>query len=345
MEYHRLGRSGLRVSPLCLGTMMFGGATPEEESRNIIAQARDVGVNFLDTADAYSQGESERIVGRAVHSERDRWIIATKAGYPAGLDIPTGADLSRKYLMTAVEQSLRRLDTDYIDLYYLHHDEEKRDLAETMRALADLVYQGKIRYVGISNFRAWRVAEVVRLADALGIDRPAACQPLYNAMNRMAESELIPACHFYGVGVVPYSPLARGVLTGKYVNPSQPPEGSRAARQDRRILQTELRPESIQLAQEIQAHAEKKGGAVAHFALQWVLNNAAVDSVIVGPRTENQWSDYLTALHYPYAVDDEELMDRLVVPGHPSTPGFTDPQYPVTGRVARTGPAHSRGGI
>ncbi len=335
MEYRRLGCSGLKVSPLCLGAMMFGGATPEDVSRDIVAHACEAGINFLDTADAYSQGESEKIVGRAIRGERDRWVVATKVGYPSGIDQPTGADLSRNYILRAVEASLQRLGTDYIDLYYLHHDDESTSLEETMRTLADLLHQGKIRYYGVSNFRAWRLAHVVRLADALGMDRPAACQPLYNAMNRMAENELIPACHFYGVGVVPYSPLARGVLTGKYLNLSDLPEGSRAARQDRRIQQTELRPESLQLAQRIHAHAAQKGSTVGHFALNWVLHNALVDSVIVGPRTLEQWLDYMTALEEIFDAEDEALIDQWVAPGHPSTPGFTDPQYPVTGRVPR----------
>jgi aryl-alcohol dehydrogenase (NADP+) len=342
MEYRNLGRSGLKVSPLCLGAMMFGDQTDEETSRRIVDRARDADVNFIDTADAYGAGKSEEIVGRAVKPDRDRWVLATKVGYPAGSPLP--ADLSRKYVLHAVEQSLRRLGTDYIDLYYLHRDDPRTPLEETVRALADLVHQGRIRYFGVSNFRAWRLAEVVRLCDALGIDRPAASQPQYNAMNRMPEMELLPACRFYGVGVVPYSPLARGVLTGKYAGLEQPPEGSRAARKDRRILQTELRPESVQLAQEIKAHAEARGSTASHFALNWVLNNALVDAVIAGPRTLEQWEDYLAALDTPFAAEDEELVDKLVAPGHPSTPGFTDPQYPVTGRVPRTDPAKVNGG-
>jgi aryl-alcohol dehydrogenase (NADP+) len=155
-------------------------------------------------------------------------------------------------------------------------------------------------------------------------------------MNRMPEVEHFPACESYGIGVVPYSPLARGILTGKYASMEQLPEGSRAARNDRRILQTELRPESIALAQEIKAHAEAGGSTASHFALNWVLNNKVVSSVIAGPRTLGQWQDYAAALAMPFTAGDEALVDRLVPPGHPSTPGFTDPQYPVTGRVART---------
>jgi aryl-alcohol dehydrogenase (NADP+) len=336
MDYRNLGRSGLRVSQLCLGAMMFGDQADEATSAGIVARAREAGVNFIDTADAYGAGKSEEIVGRAVQADRERWVLATKVGYPAGS--PLAADLSRRYVMHAVDRSLRRLGTDYIDLYYLHRDDPSVPLQETVHALADLVRAGKIRYFGVSNFRAWRLAEVVRLCDALGIDRPVACQPQYNAMNRMPEMELLPACGFYGVGVVPYSPLARGVLTAKYASVDQLPEGSRAARKDRRILQTELRSESIRLAQEIQAHAQARGGSASHFALNWVLNNALVSSVIAGPRTPQQWDDYLAALDTPFSAEDEALVDRLVPAGHPSTPGFTDPNYPVTGRVARTAP-------
>lgn len=334
MEYRRLGRSGLKVSPLCLGAMMFGDQTDEDTSRRIVDMARKAGVNFIDTADVYCAGKSEEIVGRALKTDRDRWVLASKVGFPIGA--MRHADLSRKYVTHAVEQSLRRLDTDYIDLLYLHRDDASTPLEETIGALADLINQGKIRYFGVSNFRSWRLAEVVRLCDQFGIDRPAACQPQYNAMNRMPELELLPACEFYGIGVVPYSPLARGILTGKYGSVDQLPEGSRAARNDKRILQTELRPESVRLAQEIKAHAEAHGTTTSHFALNWVLNNALVNSVIAGPRTLEQWEDYLEALKTGFTAEDEALVDRLVAAGHPSTPGFTDPQYPVTGRVPRT---------
>ena len=336
MDYRRLGRSGLRVSPLCLGTMMFGGPTDEATSQRIVDDAREAGINFIDTADAYGAGRSEEIVGRAVKADRDRWVLATKVGYPAGAPFPTGADLSRKYLLHAADASLRRLGTDWIDLYYLHHDDAGTPLEETVRALADLVRQGKVRYIGLSNFAAWRVAEVVRLCEQAGIDRPAAVEPLYNAMNRQAEAELLPACRHFGLGVVPYSPLARGILSGKYASVDQLPDGSRAARQDRRMLQTELRAESVALAQRIKAHAEARASTAASFAIQWVLNNALVSSVIAGPRTFEQWADYRAALSAPFTAEDEALVDSLVPAGHPSTPGFTDPQYPVTGRVART---------
>ena len=316
---------------------MFGDQTDEQASRNIIASAREAGVNFIDTADAYAAGRSEQIVGEAVKADRDRWVVATKVGWMPDSLLPAGPDLSRKSLMRAVDQSLRRLGTDYIDIYYLHRDDFSTALEETVHAFADMVSQGLIRYFGVSNFSAWRVAELVRLCDESGIDRPVACQPQYNAMNRMSEAELFPACQFYGIGVVPYSPLARGVLTGKYAGTDKLPDGSRAARKDKRILQTELRSESVALAQQIKSHAEARGSTASHFALQWVLNSAVVTSVICGPRTLEQWQDYLSVLDAPdFTVEDEILVDRLVAPGHPSTPGYTDPNYPVTGRFPRT---------
>ena len=337
MEYRQLGRSGLKVSPLCLGGMMFGDQTDAQASQNIIAKARDVGVNFIDTADAYAAGRSEEIIGEAVGADRERWVIATKVGFFADALMPAGAGLSRKNLMHCVDASLRRLRTDYIDIYYLHRDDASMALEEVVHSVADLVRQGRVRYFGVSNFRAWRLAEVVRLCDECGIDRPVACQPQYNAMNRMPEAELFPACRFYGIGVVPYSPLARGVLTGKYASADNLPEGSRAARRDTRILQTEFRAESLAHAQEIRAHAEAHGSTAAHFALKWVLNSAAVTSVICGPRTMEQWNDYLAAVEEPpFTAADEALVDRLVPRGYPSTLGYTDPNTPVTGRFPRT---------
>jgi len=337
MELRRLGQSGLKVSPVCLGAMMFGDQTDEATSHQIIASAREAGVNFIDTADAYSLGRSEEIVGRAIRGERDRWVIATKVGFPSGVPVAGGADLSRRYLMLAAERSLQRLGTDCIDLYYLHRDDPSTPLAETVRALADLIHQGKVRYIGVSNFRAWRLAEFVRLCDEAGIDRPAASQPQYNAMNRTPELEHLPACQHYGIGVVPYSPLARGVLTAKYDDVDHAPAGTRAGRKDVRILQVEWRAESIELAKRIAEHARASGRTAAHFAINWVLNNALVSSVIAGPRTFEQWQDYLAALQTPFTAEDEALVNRLVPAGHPSTPGFVDPIYPVTGRVARTG--------
>jgi aryl-alcohol dehydrogenase-like predicted oxidoreductase len=335
MEYHNLGRSGLKVSPLCLGTMMFGGQTDEVVSTQIIAKAREVGINFIDTANTYNEGRSEEITGRAVASSRSHWVLATKVANPTGLG-PNERGLSRRCIMEAAEASLRRLGTDWIDIYYLHKEDHTTPLSETVRALGDLVRQGKIRYFGVSNYRAWRVAEICRLCDECGIARPVVSQPYYNAMNRMPEVEHLPACGYYGLGVVPYSPLARGVLTGKYNPESPPPETSRAGRQDSRMMQTEWRPESLHIAQEIKRHAESRGITAGQFAVAWILNNRLVTAVIGGPRTGEQWDDYLNALDYRFTAEDEAFLDNLVVAGHSSTPGYNDPAYPIEGRLART---------
>ncbi len=334
MEYRNLGHSGLRVSPLCLGTMMFGGETEDAAAARIVDRAREQGVNFIDTADVYNGGRSEEVVGRAVAAARHWWVLATKMANPTQ-EGPNGRGLSRRYAFQAVEASLRRLGTDVIDILYLHKEDHGTPLSETVRAVGDLIRQGKVRYFGVSNYRSWRVAEICRLCDEAGIDRPVVSQPLYNALNRQVEVEHLPACGFYGLGVVPYSPLARGVLTGKYRPDAPPPEGTRAARQDRRIMQTEWRPESLRIAQEIADHAEARGISPGQFAIAWVLHNRLVTSAIAGPRTEEQWEGYFGALSYRFTVEDEELVSRLVVTGHPSTPGYNDPAYPIEGRVPR----------
>lgn len=335
MEYRTLGRSGLKVSPLCLGTMMFGGPTPDDEAARIVAEARAQGINFIDTANAYTEGRSEEVVGRAIARDRDAWVLATKVANAMGPG-PNDRGLSRAHIVQACEASLKRLNTDRIDLYYLHKEDHETPLSETVRAMADLIRAGKVRYFGVSNHRAWRVAEICRLCDEHGIDRPAASQPYYNALNRMPEVEHLPACAHYGLGVVPYSPLARGVLTAKYRPGETPPEGTRAGRGDTRMMQTEWRPESLRIAEQLKAHAEAKGASVIDFAVAWVLNNRAVTAVIAGPRTLDQWRAYAGALAYRFTPEDEALVDGLVPAGHPSTPGYTDPAYPLEGRATWT---------
>jgi aryl-alcohol dehydrogenase (NADP+) len=335
MQYRQLGRSGLEVSPLCLGTMMFGGPTDEPTSKRIVDKARDAGINFIDTADAYSSGTSEEVVGRAIAAQRQHWVLATKLANPMGND-PNRAGLSRRWVLQACEESLKRLGTEVIDIYYLHKEDHATPLIETVRAMGDLIRDGKVRYFGVSNYRGWRVAEICNICDRLGIERPVVSQPYYNAMNRMPEVEHLPACGFYGLGVVPYSPLARGVLTGKYDPDTAPDKDSRAGRNDTRMMQTEWRPESLKLAREIRKHAETRGITAGQFAVAWVLNSGFVSSVIAGPRTEEQWDDYPGALDYRFTAEDEALIDRLVTTGHPSTPSFNDPAYPIEGRRART---------
>ncbi len=334
MDYERLGRSGLEVSRLCLGTMMFGDQTSEQHSFEILAAARDAGINFIDTANAYAKGRSEEIVGRALKGCRDEWVLATKVGTPMSEAIGENR-LSRKRIMTEVERSLSRLQTETIDIYYLHRDDLDIPLEEPVRAMGDLIRQGKIRYWGFSNFDGWRIGELVRVSDALGVPRPTASQPLYNAMNRMIEQDHLPACRHYGIGVVPYSPLARGVLTGKYEIDRPAPADSRAGRKDARILEIEFRKESLDRAQQIKAYAEARGITPGEFALSWVLHNALTNAVVVGPRTLAHWQSYVKALSYTFGADDEAFIDGLVAPGFSSTPFFGDVKLPPRGRIVR----------
>jgi aryl-alcohol dehydrogenase-like predicted oxidoreductase len=332
MHYRNLGKSNLKVSTLCLGTMMFGDQTDRAEAARIVADAHDRSVNFIDTADVYTTGVSEQIVGELVKPHRHDWVLATKLGNKMSERV-NEVHFSRAWVVRALEDSLRRLQTEHVDIYYLHRDFAGMNLEEPLRALDDLLRAGKIRYWGVSNFRGWRIAEVVSLARQLSMPGPVVCQPYYNLLNRMPEVEILPACEHFGVGVVPYSPIARGVLTGKYQPGSTPDATTRAGRGDARMMQTEFREESLAIAQRLQGHAKDRGVTLAQFATAWVLANRMISSVIAGPRTLAQWQDYAPALDCKLSAEDEALIDSLVRPGHPSTPGFTDPAYPLVGRV------------
>jgi len=333
MNYRSLGKSALQVSELCLGTMMFADQTDIAEARRIAEHALAEGVNFIDTADVYGResGASETMVGELLKGRRHDWVLATKLGNRMA-DGPNRMRYSRRWVMQACEASLKRLATDHIDIYYLHRDFNGMDLEEPLRALEQLQREGKIRYWAVSNFRGWRVAQAVHLARQLNMAGPAACQPYYNLLNRQPEVELLPSCFHHGLGVVPYSPIARGVLTGQYAPGAQPPAGTRAARGDKRMLETEFREESLQIAQQLRTHCQAKGVALSHFAVAWVLKHRATSAVIAGPRTFAQWQDYFGALKVSIDAADEALVDSLVPPGHPSTPGFNDPAYPLEGR-------------
>jgi aryl-alcohol dehydrogenase-like predicted oxidoreductase len=335
MNYRILGSTGVRVSPLCLGTMMFGGATDEPHSMPIIHRAIDEGINFIDTANTYAKGESERIVGNAVRDRRDRVFLATKVRVAVGSG-PNDAGCSRYHIMREVENSLRRLGLDHVDLYYLHQYDYELPLEESLRAFDDLVRQGKVRYIGCSNYYAYQVVEGLWISDRRGLARFACVQPLYNLVNRDPELELFPMCRAFGVGVVPYSPLARGVLTGKYRPGAAFPDGSRAARNDKRIQETELREESFVAAQRLSSITERKGVPMGQFALAWLLANPVVTSAIIGPRTMEQLEDNLKSLDCVITPEDEAFVDGLVPPGEHTGKGYNDPSYPVRGR-ARAG--------
>lgn len=334
MHYRNLGNSNLKVSALCLGTMMFGDQTEHAAAADIVAHAHAQGVNFIDTADVYTRGASERMVGALIRPTRHDWVLATKLGNPMSARVNEG-HYARSWILRETDASLQRLQTEHIDILYMHRDFDGMNLAEALSALADLLRAGKIRYWGVSNFRAWRITEMVHLAARIGMPGPVVCQPYYNLLNRMPEVEILPACRYHGIGVAPYSPIARGVLTGKYT-PGVPPEaGTRAGRADKRIAETEMRDESLRIAQQLGLHAQARGITLAQFATAWVLANPIISSVIAGPRTLAQWQDYFPALDQTLSPEEEALVDRLVSPGHPSTPGYNDPAYPLTGRPVR----------
>ena len=334
MEYRSLGASGLKVSPICLGTMLFGSHTEQPEAARIVASAREAGVNFIDTAVSYSGGRSEVMVGELLAADRDWWVVATKVGSRTGPG-PNEDGTSRRQVQASIERSLQRLRTDRVDLYYLHRDDPATPLGEALEAVGDLIRAGKVLYLGLSNFSGWRIAEAVALCRELGIPRPIAVQPYYHALDRQPEVETLPAAAHHGLGVVPYSPLARGVLTGKYRPGEAPPAGTRAGRQDVELMRREWRPESLELVQRLREHAERRGMTVAQFAVAWLLSNALVTAVVAGPRTLEQWSGYLGALDHGFDAADAAVVDRLIPPGHASTYGYTDPVYPVSGRVHR----------
>lgn len=322
----------MRVSPLCLGTMMFGGPTDEATSIRIIHQALDLGINFLDTANMYSLGGSETVVGKALRDRRHRAVLATKGRQKMG-DGPNEAGASRLHLMRELDASLRRLGTDSVDIYYVHAPDPATPIDETLRALDDMVRLGKVHYLACSNFRAWQLCEALWASDRAGLERFVCTQPLYNIVNRDVEVELLPLCKSQQLGVVSYSPLARGILTGKYEVGKEPPAGSRASRNDARMKQAEWRDASLEVAQQLAHHCATRGVSVSQFSLAWCLANPLITSIILGPRTVEQFEDNVACLNVTVTPEDEAFVDQLVPPGEHSGKGFQDSAYPITGRV------------
>lgn len=337
----RLGDSGLIVSRLCLGTMPFGARTDEAEAGRIYARAREAGINFIDTADVYAGGRSEEIVGRLVARERDRIVLASKLGNAVG-EGPNERGLSRKWILQQVPRMLKRLGTDHLDILYLHREDRASPLEETVRALEDLHRSGMVLYVGVSNHKAWRVAKLVELCESAGIGRPVVCQPYYHALLRTIEVELLPACAHFGIGVFCYSPIARGVLTGKYRPGTEPPAESRAAVGDQRILETEFRPETIAAAEKVVRHAERRGIDPTAFATAFVLANPLVTGAVVGPRTLDQLEAYLGAFDVAWTAADEAAIEAVVPKGSTPVLHYADPAYPVEGRPVATEQTGSR---
>jgi aryl-alcohol dehydrogenase-like predicted oxidoreductase len=293
VKYRNVGRTGLKVSEICLGTMTFGHTTDEDEGMRIVDLAFDAGVNFFDTANTYAGSRSEVILGKALKERRRDAVVATKFFNPIGTH-PNDSGMSRVYIMNAVEDSLRRLQTDYIDLLYIHHVDHETPLEEMLRTLEDLVRQGKVRYTACSNYEAWRLLEAIWISDSNGWDHFACYQPQYSLVVRDVEEEVIPVCQLKGVGVAVWGPLAGGFLTGKY-NPGQREvEGTRSA-EGWVFPKRFFSPNADETLAELLSVSEEIGRNPAQVAIRWVLEQPAITSAIVGARTAKQFRDSLGA--------------------------------------------------
>ncbi|MGI4788016.1 MAG: aldo/keto reductase [Janthinobacterium lividum] len=314
MEYRVLGRTGVRVSPLCLGCMNFGDDADEAASFAIIDQAMDAGVNFLDTADVYSRGKSETIVGKALarDGKRDKVFLATK-GFNKMDDTDQNAWGSHRFhLIKACEDSLRRLGTDHIDMYQIHRPQSAIPIDETLRALDDLVKSGKVRYLGTSTFAAWQLVESLWASKELHLNRFVCEQPPYNLLDRRIERELLPACRTYGVGVIPWAPIAGGLLSGKYRLNQARPAG---ARYEKGAFNSRDNDTALASVEKYIVFCEARGVAPAQMALAWCLAQTGVTSPIIGPRTQEQMTDYLAALEITVTEDDSKQLDTIFPPG------------------------------
>jgi aryl-alcohol dehydrogenase-like predicted oxidoreductase len=332
MEHRRLGASGLKVSEFCLGCMTFGRETDESEARRIVARFIDAGGNFFDTANVYAAGASEEITGRAIREHRKDLVLATKVRFNAKIFMgkPVGPNewgLSRKHIMEEIEASLRRLQTDYIDLYQVHSWDFETPIDETLRALDDLVHQGKVRYIGTSNFTAWQMMKALWTSDRNRLARFDCLQPQYSLICREIEREILPLCRLEGVGVIPWSPLGGGFLTGKYRAGQKPPADARLSRTD---MWNRLRDDRNYAVLEAVEHvARERGRTIAQIALAWVNQQPGVSSVIIGARTLAQAEENLAAIGLKLEKAELESLDRASAP---------TPEYPFTMQSRLPGP-------
>jgi aryl-alcohol dehydrogenase-like predicted oxidoreductase len=311
MKYRTLGRTGIKVSPYCLGAMMFGGRgnTDHEDCARIIHKALDAGINFIDTADAYSRGESEVIVGEALKGRRDNVVLATKAHLPMG-DDPNQRGNSRRWLVRALDDSLQRLQTDHVDLFQVHRPDPDTDVAETLSALTDLVRAGKVRNIGSSTFPASDIVEAQWAAERRGLERFRTEQPPYSILNRAIEREVLPVCERYGMGTLVWSPLAQGLLTGRYRKGQQ--ADTRRASYGFRHLSDERRLDAVE---QLIPLAEDAGMPLTHLAMAFAITNPGVTCAIIGPRTMEHLDDLLAGAETTLTDEILDRIDAIVPPG------------------------------
>jgi aryl-alcohol dehydrogenase-like predicted oxidoreductase len=330
VEYRTLGHTGVRVSPLCLGAMMFGawGNPDHEESVRIIHRALDAGINFVDTADVYSRGESEEIVGKALRGRRDQVVLATKVHGQMG-DGPNERGNSRRWIVQECEASLRRLGTDWIDLYQIHRWDDHTDHDETLGALTDLVRAGKVRYLGSSTYPASEIVAAQWVAEKRGRQRFVCEQPPYSMLVRGVETEVLPVCLQYGMGVIPWSPLAGGWLSGGWRKGKEPPESTRAQRLPQRYdLSIPANQRKLEAADALAQLAEESGMSLIHMALAFVIDHPAVTAAIIGPRTMEQLESQIGAADLRLDAAVLDRIDEIVPPGTNfsfADAGFTPP--------------------
>ena len=313
MEYRNLGRTGVKVSQLCLGTMMFGRSTSEADSITIIERALDQGINFVDTANAYSAGASERYVGKALAGgKRASVVLATKGFFPLDPKDPNGRGLSRRHLIDACNESLERLQTDWIDLYQLHRAQSDVPIDETLRALDDLIRAGKIRYIGTSMFPSWKIVESLWAAKEFGLNRFVCEQMAYNLLDRTAERELLPAARTFGIATIPWAPLCGGLLTGKYKRDDQSAAGRWQGGKDN--FDRRVTPAAFDVIEGVVALAEEKGCSPSQLALAWLAAQPGVTAPIIGPRTLDQALDNLGAAGVTVTDEDRARIDAFAPP-------------------------------
>jgi aryl-alcohol dehydrogenase-like predicted oxidoreductase len=315
MEYRLMGRTGVKIAPLALGTDNFANPTPESESVEIIRRALDAGVNLIDTSNSYVKGESERIIGRALseNGRRDQVIIATKAHYPTGPG-PNDSGNSRLHLLKACEDSLRRLQTDHIDLYQLHRPSFDIPIDETLGALTDLVRQGKVRYIGSSTAPAWKVMEALLVSELKGYARLVSEQPPYNLLDRRIENELVPMCQAQGLGLLPWAPVAMGILAGRYADEKTYPSGSRASLRGG-IYAERVTTAGIAAGAKFVKLAQASGISPAQLAVLWVKDQIGITAPLIGPRTIEQLEHLLPVLDMKLDDEMRAACDDLVPPG------------------------------
>lgn len=316
MEYRSLGRTGVMVSPICLGAMNFPNPTSEEDSLKIIKRALEAGINFIDTANVYNQGESERVVGKALkeNGKRDQVVLATKVYGQMG-DLPNQSGVSRYHIVQACNDSLRRLQTDRIDLYQLHRPSLTVPQDETLRAFDDLIRAGKVLYIGCSTHPAWIVMESLAISERMCLARYVSEQPPYNLLDRRIENELVPLCQKYGLGILPWSPLGGGILAGRYTTDSEYPEGSRATRTGK-FFTDRITLRAKEVAIQLGKMAQERNLTTSQLALLWCKDQPGVTSPIIGPRTLAHLEDALGIVDKTLDDADRTLFDQLVHPGN-----------------------------